>query len=543
MSASPEPATLLVMPWRPLPMEWQAAGNDCARLDGCPAGGALGDAECWPWPGPAVGVCWSVDLAERRIRLDGSRTQRAVGSGAGGAWDGPSAEQYVAAHLPYLAWLQQASVDSAGVAAQQEVAAAAYTTALAIMPTLPELATNHVVHGVLVGTNFFGINTIPIALNEADYVRMWVQAATAMGTYQAVSGSALAAAPRTMAAPNIVTPGGVQANNVSSFATNATDSGNWLENLLKQIAQFLQDIVQDLSNLIQNVMSGLGPWLVANFPLLFFIAYEAFFIPVGFTTWGLVLSAPLLIPLAFAIGITVFLQMFDLPPLDDTPAVAPALAPEAQAPLPVAGVAPTSVGSPAGAPAPAPAAGAGAAAAAAPAPAPWAFPYAVALGGGPEGGFSPTVAAVVGSRPRPRPSRRPPRRYQQCGDRARRRRGPPARYGDEFLDMNSDFSVPPDSARATGKTAGLRGGFRQRRRAAGVRRNRVQRQGSAGGGVDQAGRRRVWQRPANADGARYLGQDTEGPNEPGNREGGSRQLAAWQSVTAIRKGSKRKESL
>jgi len=29
-----------------------------------------------------------------------------------------------------------------------------------------------------------------------------------------------------------------------------------------------------------------GPWLVANFPLLFFIAYEAFFIPVGFTTWA-----------------------------------------------------------------------------------------------------------------------------------------------------------------------------------------------------------------------------------------------------------------
>jgi PPE-repeat protein len=402
-------------------------------------------------------------------------------------WEGPSAESYVAANAPYLAWLTQASANSAATAAQHETAATAYTAALAAMPTLPELAANHAIHGVLVATNFFGINTIPIALNEADYARMWVQAATTMGTYQTVSSTAVASTPQTAPAPQILkSNASTQDSGGAPDPTVDNPLDDFIANILKNLGINWDPAQGTVNGLPYDAYTNpLDPnWWVVRALELFedfqqfgvllqqnpALAFQ-YLVELALFDWPthiaqLLTTFPQLLPAAVIVAVAPFGAIGGFVGLAGVAALPqPAVAPAAPAPVveaaptmsPVLGstpiAAPAAAGAAAPAPAPAPTAST-VASSAPPPPAPPAAggpgfvpPYVIAPPGVGLGSGMRTSASSSASAKKKAPEGDTAAASAAAASRAkarerRRRRATQRGYGDEFADMNID--VDPD---------------------------------------------------------------------------------------------------
>lgn len=137
-----------------------------------------------PAPATAAAAAWAsvaASISARSVFLQSLLPRLAA------SWQAPETALMTRNVAIYLAHNEALRTQALLASTRHTKQAADYSAALAGMAQLPEIATNHVTHGVLQATNFLGVNTAAIAANEAQYAAMWAQNAAMMLTYLANS--------------------------------------------------------------------------------------------------------------------------------------------------------------------------------------------------------------------------------------------------------------------------------------------------------------------------------------------------------------------
>lgn len=102
------------------------------------------------------------------------------------SWQGDGADAARPTWGQYTSWLLQLASVAQLTSTQAASQAQAYSTAVAMSPNLAEILANRAAMATLAATNVLGGATGAVMLGvEADYMRMWIQAAVAMGIYDA----------------------------------------------------------------------------------------------------------------------------------------------------------------------------------------------------------------------------------------------------------------------------------------------------------------------------------------------------------------------
>ncbi|NUS45493.1 MAG: PPE family protein [Mycobacteriaceae bacterium] len=146
-------------------------------------------------------------------------------------WSGDAAKTADPAFARYFDWLRTAAVGAQSDSARAGAQGAAYQSAVAAMPTVAEMVANRAAMAALVATNVAGATTAGIAATEANYLRMWTQAAAVMSAYDAETTQNVASAQQSTQAPDIV----------SKLSGLASAMNGPLSQLVQQIQQAVQE--------------------------------------------------------------------------------------------------------------------------------------------------------------------------------------------------------------------------------------------------------------------------------------------------------------
>ena len=191
--------------------------------------------------GPLMASASAWDELAADLETTATSYQAVIQQLTGGPWLGPSSASMASATAPYIAWLQDSSIQAAQTSAQALAAAAAYEGAFDATVPPAVIAANRALLAALVATNFLGQNTPAIAATEALYMEMWFQDGLTMDTYAMVSQQAVVLPEQT---PAPTTSDGGTSANAAAAAQSAANSTSTLGT--------------DLQALLNAYLSGTG---------------------------------------------------------------------------------------------------------------------------------------------------------------------------------------------------------------------------------------------------------------------------------------------
>lgn len=157
----------------------------------------------------------------------------------------------------YVEWLKSTAATAEHTATQARAAADAYESALAATVPPQLVIANRASRMSLAATNFLGQDTPAIAAAEADYERMWVQAAAAMYAY--ADASAAASIMRLFSSPTVEGPAPSEASaDQARIDQEVISAGAELISTLPQALKFLSTA---LSTRFDTALLSMAPSL------------------------------------------------------------------------------------------------------------------------------------------------------------------------------------------------------------------------------------------------------------------------------------------